>query len=756
MNIKKINWWWLGDGSGGVSISTPEIFANNIYTDKMDLQWSSGADSYVVERATDSGFTTGLTTIYTGSLDEYQDTGLSTGTTYYYRVTATVSGTDSAPGTTSAKTISFSPVAWWEMTGMDYGITNAYGKTTLSNVDNIYSIVNESGIDLNFNVNKGGAVFNDNGNAYSGFTNSNYHYQLSSLMTLSGDFTIAARMKFNSTAPVNHYLFSYTSSAFFWIRFSNISTVQIRISSGPYSCTLPTAPTVNNWFDLVIKRVGTNLFVSSDGGANFSSAVSAVNTAFTLDTAFAADTSNGLVMNGTFKRIVIAAKELNSTELGEVFNFDKSSDLTDSSLIASIDTKQTFSDLSSGYLSDNTINAAGTSGSYRTRVLTLRDKSFVLLHKINNTTYYLEDRLYVFDHATGKISTPVDLGVPENNTDVHNNGSIINYNNALLHFESNKHYDQGETQKLIFKKSWQNFDLSLPFTQINIGKGLPVLIADSAQYHQMLKIGNTLYIIYQEFNGSYAQWVSILISTDGGKSFDKYRVIDSAGASEFVYPQLLYSENKLRIFVGWIAAAGRYRHQTYFESSDGLTWTNLSGSFSQTITANNPINRTNALANARVGVDATALAGNVKIGHAFQDSGGEVFCIQGDGNDTGLNLVRGSSGGSFTSQALNFGVHSIVSTWLASDGDNLPFAVKTGTDAFDIFVHRTNSGNWEIVKFTTTDGGVNCTFDSVISGDATKKHWRMYPAKNLMFADHKLLVAIRNQTTYGDPFFVEI
>ncbi len=70
-----------------------------------NLSWrnstSSNFDHVIIERATNSGMTAGLTTVLTrydasGSTDSYTDTGLTTGTTYYYNFTAyNASGTAS-------------------------------------------------------------------------------------------------------------------------------------------------------------------------------------------------------------------------------------------------------------------------------------------------------------------------------------------------------------------------------------------------------------------------------------------------------------------------------------------------------------------------------------------------------------------------------------------------------------------------------------------------------------------------------------
>ena len=64
------------------------------YDTATTLTWAAvaGAAGYVLERATNAGFTSGLTSIYTGSLLTFSDTGLTPGTTYYYRVHGTATG----------------------------------------------------------------------------------------------------------------------------------------------------------------------------------------------------------------------------------------------------------------------------------------------------------------------------------------------------------------------------------------------------------------------------------------------------------------------------------------------------------------------------------------------------------------------------------------------------------------------------------------------------------------------------------------
>lgn len=75
---------------------------------QINLSWGAvtNATGYVVDRATNSGFTTGVAlAIYSGSGTSYNDTGLSASTAYYYRIRATAAGyTDSLYSTANNST----------------------------------------------------------------------------------------------------------------------------------------------------------------------------------------------------------------------------------------------------------------------------------------------------------------------------------------------------------------------------------------------------------------------------------------------------------------------------------------------------------------------------------------------------------------------------------------------------------------------------------------------------------------------------
>lgn len=110
--------------SGITQLSTPTNFtATPASTTQINLAWDAvaNATSYVIDRATNSGFTTGLVSgIYSGSGTSFNVTGLTAATTYYFRVRAIAAGyVDSnyvsASGTTQSSA-SVEDIVWAQLT----------------------------------------------------------------------------------------------------------------------------------------------------------------------------------------------------------------------------------------------------------------------------------------------------------------------------------------------------------------------------------------------------------------------------------------------------------------------------------------------------------------------------------------------------------------------------------------------------------------------------------------------------------------
>lgn len=111
--------------SGITQLNTPTSFtATPTSTTQINLAWNAvaSATGYVVDRATNSGFTTGVTLgIYNSSGTSYNNTGLTASTTYYYRVRAIAAGyTDSnyatSSGTTQSAGGTVEDIVWAQLT----------------------------------------------------------------------------------------------------------------------------------------------------------------------------------------------------------------------------------------------------------------------------------------------------------------------------------------------------------------------------------------------------------------------------------------------------------------------------------------------------------------------------------------------------------------------------------------------------------------------------------------------------------------
>lgn len=111
------SYWWSKETYGTTlpTLATPGSFtAVAASGTQINLSWASvtSATGYVIQRATDISFTSGLTTVYSGSGTSYNDTGLSSNTTYYYRIKATASGYNDSSYATANATTSSNYLTW--------------------------------------------------------------------------------------------------------------------------------------------------------------------------------------------------------------------------------------------------------------------------------------------------------------------------------------------------------------------------------------------------------------------------------------------------------------------------------------------------------------------------------------------------------------------------------------------------------------------------------------------------------------------
>jgi F5/8 type C domain/Fibronectin type III domain/FlgD Ig-like domain len=92
----------------GAPAAPSNLLAMAVSTSQINLSWTNNATNqtgFVIDQATNSSFTAGVTTVYLGaSTTSYSATGLSAGTIYYYRVRAINRNTPSANASTATAT----------------------------------------------------------------------------------------------------------------------------------------------------------------------------------------------------------------------------------------------------------------------------------------------------------------------------------------------------------------------------------------------------------------------------------------------------------------------------------------------------------------------------------------------------------------------------------------------------------------------------------------------------------------------------
>lgn len=128
-----------------ITVGTPSnLRTSNYGSNFISLAWdvASGAITYILERATNSTFTQNLTTRYSGSSLSFNDAGLTSNTTYYYRVKA-VNGSLQSPFSTSHS----------RTTSIIFSTTIHFNENNEGSSHYLYAVATESSEEVKFKFN---------------------------------------------------------------------------------------------------------------------------------------------------------------------------------------------------------------------------------------------------------------------------------------------------------------------------------------------------------------------------------------------------------------------------------------------------------------------------------------------------------------------------------------------------------------------------------------------------------------------------
>lgn len=736
------------------------FFANAIDTDSISIEWFDvRADNYVLQSDDNLSFSS-PTTEYSGTDSTFAMTGLSPGDKFYFRVKAQKAGfVDSEWVVDSATTFPFTPVAFYEPMGLEYS-SNEYGDNATSGTFNyLKSVVNYSGPTLGSVGTLGSLVFVAlNYSAYSRYSNNQNHAPSSNYVL--GDFEINWHGVFATTIN-NKNLFGNSVSASVRLRFSSPTSVQFG-SSSFVSVTLTNSLVLNQPYWVTLQRNGTNfrVIVTDNEGVTETQNVTCPTTSVTFDRVFPNDA--GIAT----RRLSIMDRALTDAEREAVQKRHARPTHTPEPTTTTNVKGLSLSPFSGYYLTNSDFANNITTTNLRDRFFGLGEYQFALTHKKFDSPLYGDDLLYVFK-GDNQVSSPIDLGHPTTSTDVHNTGSICFWNNMVVHFEQDSHYDDGLLNTLVVKMFGKDMNM-VGYKRIPLGKGIPSSTGVNLQYHQAYILNNKIYLLAHEYSGgtggNLARRVVLLISDDEWNSWKKYQLIESNnGDGDFLYHSTAYCEDKMIVTVEHRQQPEVFARAVYIFTIDPATETtvrSIDGTFTKNVATSGPVTVTEAEADLIMGTAYNASA-SIKHSHILYNPATEIaHCVRGNGTDDGFVLaIIDFNAGTITEKAIPEVIdgHDMDADFSTASqlSDNLPFVYQDGSDLYFIS-GEDNSGNTKIARSVSTDGGDTWDYVDQISQDNARKHIRIMPTKNWYYTTNRKIFASVDHTTYGDLFVYTI
>lgn len=760
----------FGDG-GGAAIPDATPFA--IYgipesTTETFLFWGNTGGVYSLLRNT-TNTTVGATEIYSGSNVTFNDSGLTANTTYYYFVSS--DGGDNV--STSVTTHAAIPVGWYSIEGAEIGVDNDYAGVVgaTASIDEIRNISSGAGPD-----------FPVNGTTYMGMTLispfsaslvgtiGGAYYTAGSTLTLSGDFCIAFYIEPTTAASTCVLIDSSTNVANAWIN-STKAFLQIRIASTNYNLAFASTVPINQYSKIVWKRVGTNSAVSLDGGYTYGANTTVNTNPVVIDRMFASSAAGNNNCRG-FRSIVFFDDVLTGDQLKPFFEpfvfptYTVQSPVTVSPIISG-----NWNDLTNGSTADSISLQDNGSFAWKT-VWSNGDYTFLKATKPSASPTYSDQLLYVYNHLTSKISDPISLPHYLDDTDIHNQQSILVWDNTVFHIGMDQHYSTGHAQsysKFKIRRFGNNYDLR-QYTQSVIEAGIPVYILADRGYFQPTAIGSRIAGLGQLWSGSNVLGVTVTYSDDNLNSWLASQPI-TVTAGTWTYPILLNNGtlNKFCfIVVELTQSTSKYSSISYLETVDFSTFRNIDNSYSFVYNPNSLVNYTTILTNCAMRTTSGDTVKNVPPGNFMIDSAGFVYGVHGNGENTGWEVTYYNAGWQHVDISFP-AAQAVVVPPVAGVGNNFnrvsPLIFKDDSDltnsTYTVYAlcDPSSNGLYRVGKFTTDDlFATEVTFVEYASTDNTRKHWNIQPDFNYHFNDVAMITgtSVNSGSTAAVPWFYKI
>lgn len=744
---------------------TPALWAYAISPDSVYLEWTDeAADSYVLQRATASDFSDAAT-IATTADTAYRDGGLSAWATYYYRVKALKSGSFDSQYATGQATALFQPVGWWEASMLPFTAgagatgTNKYGTigyTGTNDADTIRCVFGAAGDFVkvtSFDATLGGSRDWPSyivGVAEGADAHANPNAAL--IAPPGQDFTLAWKVHLGdrgiSSAGAS-ILASSGGSTVVEIRptlvifrdTANAAIVNVTLGSSaiPDRASTTYYPLV----DFVIQREADTMRVSTDGGETWYA---------NNDTDVSTAVFRFGSLKGRYVRIMYDTVLAPSAQLSAFFDFERTEEQAED-ISAGNNTWNglTWSAWSGGYMVDTSLSWNPTASIIRKNVWAFGDYTAINLNEIFASPWYSDDKVYVIDHVNSQISGEWRVASPNKIVDVHHNGTLFPYNTQLYHIEHDVHYDKGGSsccpvdsvgrRTLVVTTTGKDYNFAGQ-RRVRQQKQATALWYN-LQYHQLWAIdSNAVIMAAQRWDGDNANSIEVGITRDNFASWEKNELCENDN-TDWYYLNSIYSEDdtaRLIVENYDIDNGNKYSAIYFLKTADGYNWQNLDGSFSQDIRRHNTIPKDTLHAYFRID---TATTGDIRAAQFFYDDGaGEIYGIIGTGQNDSLQLAY-TSGNAWVFKTIDPGDSTLIVD--VGQPDFSAAAVKRSVNTYDVYLHGDNggSGDWNVLRYRTTDKGDTWAFQEKISTDDASKHKRIQITHNAEYANNIILTAAR-------------
>lgn len=765
----------LNSGGGAAqAFDSPDLYYNNLFKDQVILQWSPGADSYVVEISDDSGFSNIIDT-YTGALSTTTFTGLTPDTRYWVRCKAQFSGyADSAYREVNFYTEKASLVTGYIPMGLEYNATNDYGTMTTLAITSLKSVISTgpllSRTSGTFNaINLGDkSPYN-----YAEFSANGYADTASDIALGTGAFTVigeiyivgapgsASQMMCDAVVGGNRVLRFQTQAAF-RCAINNVFGADM---------TWPSTLPINQFIKFVFESDGSTMRASFDNGATWSLEVSrpSPGNAFNLNR-MGASSSGGNALPFGFKHLRFYTEVLTQAERDRIFDVVEGAAFTN----VGVDLTKQPKNLPSGFITDpvdNYINAFSAGSLSRGGLVTKTVWStsthdyFILVAPIatpdfGNTTLFIRNR------TTGKISTGIDLGHYTESEDIHERPSIHLINNTIWAAQMRNHYDF-DPASLYIRKFWENFNFisidTLPLAK-GLGDGFAI---PYNQYPQPVVVGNRMAVFthVKAVAGNNKGRVVCSISDDGGQSWgDFFTIYYDSSANTFIYPCPIEDneQSKCHLVLEFVVS-GVSKGVAVLDTTDFYTWSNKQGTYSKNVISSGFLTTTELFTNGAI-IDARS-GTSTGWTQGLRTNDDMIYGVTVKADASTLQLYYQEDGEAKVIKDITHGGDTVViagttmGTYMAAFHRSCYVAVYRGSGQFDVVALQVNSGNWTPTLYRTLDWGDTWAKVGVLPGiDTGAQHYEFEVSHSYHANGDKGLFMCTKATslTAGVPYAIDV